>query len=81
MSPLLRQLKESGLCKPTISNHGFVVGDKFEIKKGFYINGPLLAGNVVGDMGIWHVEHCGRIISFSKQIAKNIIDEKIHPEN
>ena len=81
MTPLLKQLKDSGLCKPTISNHGFIVGDKFEIKKGFYINGPLLAGNIIGDMGIWHVEHCGRIISFSKQIAKNIIDEKLHAEN
>ena len=81
MTPLLKQLKDSGLCKPTVSNHGFKVGDKFEVKKGFYINGPLLAGNVVGDMGIWHVEHCGRIISFSKQIAENIIDEKVFDEN
>jgi hypothetical protein len=44
--------------------------------QGFYINGPLLAGNVVGEMGIWHVEHCGRIISFSKKIAGNMIAEK-----
>ena len=42
---------------------------------GFYINGPLLAGNVVGEMGIWHVEHCGRIIGFAKKIAANILDE------
>ena len=34
----------------------------------------VLAGNVVGDMGIWHVEHCGRIISFAKKIAKIIIE-------
>tara|TARA_B100000902_G_scaffold399752_1_gene472305 strand:- start:2842 stop:4464 length:1623 start_codon:yes stop_codon:yes gene_type:complete len=75
MSPLLKQLIESGLCSSTPSNHGIEVGDNFEVMPGFYINGPLLAGNVVGEMGIWHVEHCGRIIGFSKKIAANILDE------
>ena len=75
MSPLLRQLNESGLCKPTPSNHGLVVGNKFNAAPGFFINGPLLAGNVVGEMGIWHVEHTGRIIGFAKQIANNMIIE------
>ncbi len=74
ISPLLNQLKNSGLCTPTSSNHGFIVGDNFDVLPGLYINGPLLAGNVVGDMGIWHVEHCGRIISFAKKIAKIIIE-------
>ena len=77
MSPLLRQLRDSGLCNSTPSNHGLVVGDKFDALPGFYINGPLLAGNVIGEMGIWHAEHTGRIIGFAKQIANNIIkDEK-----
>ena len=75
MSPLLRQLIESGICSSTSSNHGLKVGDNFEVMPGFYINGPLLAGNVVGEMGIWHVEHCGRIIGFAKKIAANILDE------
>mgnify|MGYP001322017269 FL=1 len=72
LSELLNQLKDSGICVPTPSKHGFKVGNKFDVCHGFYINGPLLAGNVVGDMGIWHVEHCGRIISFAKQIANNL---------
>ena len=72
LSELLNQLKDSGICVPTTSKHGFKVGNKFDVCDGFYINGPLLAGNVVGDMGIWHVEHCGRIISFAKQIANNL---------
>ena len=75
MSPLLKQLIESGICSSTSSNHGLKVGDNFEVMPGFYINGPLLAGNVVGEMGIWHVEHCGRIIGFAKKIAANILDE------
>jgi len=74
ISPLIHQLKQSGLCTPTSSNHGFTVGDNFDALPGFYINGPLLAGNVVGDMGIWHVEHCGRIMNFARQIAKIIIE-------
>ena len=75
MSPLLKQLIDSGICSSTSSNHGLKVGDNFEVMPGFYINGPLLAGNVVGEMGIWHVEHCGRIIGFAKKIAANILDE------
>ena len=73
MTPLLRQLYNSGLCQKTKSNRGFIVGDDFEIMKGFYINGPLLAGNVVNNMPIWHVEHCGRIITFAKQISNSLI--------
>ncbi len=75
LSSLLLQLIESGFCKPTPSSHGFIVGDKFDVCDGFYINGPLLAGNVVGSMGIWHVEHCGRIMSFSKKISNYLIDD------
>ncbi len=73
MTPLLRQLHNNGLCQKTKSNRGLIVGDNFEVMKGFYINGPLLAGNVVNNMPIWHVEHCGRIISFAKQISNSLI--------
>ena len=44
-------------------------------RPGLYGHGPLLAGNVVGANAIWHVEHCGRIISLSDRIA-----ERIHSE-
>ena len=77
LSPLLNQLKDSGICEPTPSKHGFKVGEKFDVCPGFYINGPLLAGNVVGEMGIWHVEHCGRIISFAKEIANHLKEDLI----
>lgn len=73
MTPLLKQLYNSDFCQPTKSNRGFIVGDDFEVMKGFYINGPLLAGNVVNDISILHVEHCGRIISFAKQISNSLI--------
>ena len=74
-SPLLKQLTDSGLCKPTESNLGLKVGNSFQVTDGFFVNGPLLSGNIVGEMGIWHVEHCGRIISFAKQIASHLISE------
>lgn len=76
IAPLLHQLIESGLCKPTPSGHGIIVGNKYEVLPGFYINGPLLAGNVINDMGIWHVEHCGRIMAFANKIAHHIIQDK-----
>ena len=43
MSPLLKQLIESGICSSTSSNHGLKVGDNFEVMPGFYINGPTLS--------------------------------------
>lgn len=76
ISPLLDQLLSSGLCKPSFSNHGISVGNCYDVMPGFYINGPMLAGNIIDEMGIWHVEHCGRIISFSKKIAKHIIKDR-----
>ena len=74
LSKLLKQLTGSRICVATESNHGLKVGDNFEVESNFYINGPLLAGNIVGEMGIWHVEHCGRIIGFSKKIASSLLD-------
>ena len=38
LSNLLIQLIESGICMPTPSSHGFVVGDKFDVCDGFYIS-------------------------------------------
>lgn len=72
LSGLFSELLETNICSLSSSGHGFSVGNKFEVCNGFYINGPLLAGNIVGSMGIWHVEHCGRIMSFAKEISQNI---------
>ena len=72
LSGLFSELLETNICSLSSSGHGYSVGNKFEVCNGFYINGPLLAGNIVGSMGIWHVEHCGRIMSFAKEISQNI---------
>ena len=66
---LLRRVTENGLCHPTPSGAGVVVNDDFEAHTGFYVMGPLLAGNVIGDIAVWHMEHCGRISTFSRTLA------------
>ncbi len=71
-SPLIDSLLASGLCQANASGAGFAVNDRMEAAENLYIIGPMLAGNVVGDMPVWHMEHCGRIISFSKKLAQNM---------
>ena len=74
-SPLIERLLTSGLCSSNPSGAGFVVNDKMEAADDIYVIGPLLAGNIVQDLSIWHVEHCGRIIGFSKRLAKSMHDD------
>jgi len=71
-SPLIEALLASDLCKANDSGFGFVVNDRMEAADDLFVIGPLLAGNVVQNLSIWHVEHCGRIIEFSKKLAKSI---------
>ncbi len=74
-SPLIDNLLASGLCMTNASGAGFVVNDKMQAADDLYVIGPLLAGNVVQDLSIWHVEHCGRIIGFSKTLAEHMHDD------
>lgn len=71
-SPLIEALLANGLCEANESGFGFVVNDRMEAADDLFVIGPLLAGNVVQDLSIWHVEHCGRIIEFSKTLAQSI---------
>lgn len=74
-SALIESLLASGLCRPSTSGHGFAVNDRFEADNGLYVHGPMLAGNVVGGNAIWHVEHCGRIMSLSGRLADQILED------
>ena len=71
-SPLIEQLLASGLARANESGAGFLVNDRMEAADNLYVIGPLLAGNVVGELPIWHVEHCGRIIGFSRTLAAHL---------
>ncbi|MEO7283728.1 FAD/NAD(P)-binding protein [Gelidibacter sp.] len=72
ISNLYTNLINSGLCVPNPSYKGFKVNSNFEASNNFYIIGPLLSGNVINNKAVWHVEHCGRIIAFSKILGVNL---------
>lgn len=75
VSPLIEALLASGLCRANESGAGFAVNHRMEAAEDLFVIGPLLAGNVVGDLSIWHVEHCGRIMEFSKTLARSLHDD------
>jgi len=66
---LLKNLIEKGYLASNKSKIGFEVNNQFEASPNLYVIGPLLAGNVIDDHAVWHVEHCGRIIWLSKMLA------------
>jgi uncharacterized NAD(P)/FAD-binding protein YdhS len=70
---LIRKLIDKKYCIPNSSNIGFKVNSNLETSKNFFIAGPLLAGNVIEDNPVWHLEHCGRIIWTSGLIGKRLI--------
>ena len=72
---LIKNIISKGLCKPNTSNIGFHVNEHLEATKNLYVMGPLLAGNVIENKAVWHVEHCGRIIWLSKILAKHIYND------
>ncbi|GAA3641435.1 GNAT family N-acetyltransferase [Flavivirga jejuensis] len=74
--PILHQnLIKKGYCTPNESKIGFYVNDSLEANKNLHIMGPMLAGNVIENKPVWHVEHCGRIIWLSKVLSKIIADD------
>lgn len=74
---IIKNLVKKEYCIPNDSEIGFDVNDDFEASKNLYIIGPLLAGNVVDNKPIWHVEHCGRIMWLSKLLSRKIYESII----
>ncbi len=72
VSPLLDSLVGAGLATPTPSNAGFVVDDDYAASPGFFVMGPLLAGNVLDGRPVWHLEHAGRIIEMGTALGRRI---------
>ena len=62
---LIRNILKKEYVQPNDSKIGFDVNDYLEADKNLHIIGPLLAGNVIRKLPVWHVEHCGRIIWLS----------------
>lgn len=64
-------------CIPNESEIGFYVNESLEAHENLHIIGPMLAGNVINNRAVWHVEHCGRIIGISKILSKIIYKDVI----
>lgn len=70
--PLLERLVADGVCRLTPSGGGVHVGPDLAAAPGFYVMGPLLAGNVVAGRPVWHMEHCGRISAFGATLGAEL---------
>ena len=71
-SPLLDSIIDGGLATPTPSNAGFVVDETYAASPGFFVMGPLLAGNVLDGRPTWHLEHAGRIIEMGTALGRRL---------
>ncbi|WP_192807510.1 GNAT family N-acetyltransferase [Croceivirga radicis] len=71
---LISNLISKYIIRANESGIGMQVNKRFEAAENLHIIGPLLAGNVIEGKAVWHVEHCGRIIAFSKMLSNFLID-------
>ncbi len=71
-NPLVAKLVASGLVNPTRNNRGIEVNADFAAAPGLFVHGPLLAGNIIGSVPVWHLEHCGRIHAMSPAVVAAI---------
>ena len=69
---LVAGLISSGVCRATPFGGGIAVDGSMEAAPGFYVMGPLLAGNVIDGSPVWHMEHCGRISAFGSALGPRL---------
>ncbi|WP_194767576.1 FAD/NAD(P)-binding protein [Tamlana sp. I1] len=67
---LHKNLIDKKYCVPNKSKIGFHVNQSLEASENLHIMGPMLAGNIIENKAVWHVEHCGRIIWLSKIMSE-----------
>ncbi|MDM9632561.1 FAD/NAD(P)-binding protein [Robiginitalea aurantiaca] len=69
---LLKNLISKNFITPNASGIGLEVDSEFQGSENLFIIGPLLAGNVIDNKPLWHLEHCGRIIWSSNLMASSL---------
>jgi uncharacterized NAD(P)/FAD-binding protein YdhS len=69
---LVRNLVDGGLVAINPSGHGLVVDDLLQANDELFVVGPLMSGNVIANTAVWHMEHCGRIISYGGVLARTL---------
>jgi len=72
---LIRNLIRRKICVPNASKRGFLINENYEVSKNCHLIGPLVAGNLVGTIRVWHAESCARIIGLSRQLAEVLIQD------
>jgi uncharacterized NAD(P)/FAD-binding protein YdhS len=68
---------KKGYCVPNQTQIGFDVNSNFETTANLHVMGPLLAGNIIDNKPIWHVEHCGRIMWLSKLLVDKVFNQQL----
>jgi uncharacterized NAD(P)/FAD-binding protein YdhS len=69
-STLLQNLIRRGICAPNTSRRGIAINAEYEASPGCHVMGPLVAGNIIGKVKVWHAESCTRIIQLSQTLAE-----------
>jgi uncharacterized NAD(P)/FAD-binding protein YdhS len=70
---LVRNMVDGGLVVINASGHGLVVDDLLQANDELFVVGPLMSGNVIANTAVWHMEHCGRIISYGGVLARTLV--------
>ncbi len=69
---LVETLVARGIVQLNDSGRGVVVDDALRANHGLFVLGPLMSGNVIGDAPVWHMEDCGRIMSYAGLLAESV---------
>ena len=72
---LIQNMVDGGLVQVNPSARGLVLNDDLAAGQGLHVIGPLMSGNVIRRDAVWHMEHCGRIISYGGQLASTLVQD------
>lgn len=71
---LFKNLFDKNFASINDSKIGLKIDNHLQASKNIYVAGPMLAGNLIEDRALWHLEHCGRIIWSSEILANKIFN-------
>jgi uncharacterized NAD(P)/FAD-binding protein YdhS len=71
---IVESLVKRGLVRVNASARGLELDDSLQAHDNLYVVGPLMSGNVIAESPVWHMEHCGRIISYGGVLANILVN-------
>lgn len=75
-SPFLKEALAKGFCRINASGKGIEVNDGFEASENFYVNGPLIAGNLNETVNYWHLENVSRIMGIAPLLCRSLLSSE-----